>query len=1154
MILLAVLVLDYYAVFSRFNFRNESNLLFNDHELLSTVFILSWHFVLVWFLGLKTIQDRSESYFGKRVPINDATLVQVEKRVMDAVTIANMGAVAEWVRKIEAKARRFLKAEHSVTMVPVESTSGGRKYIEFECVRYVYDERAGRFQPYSFAVGPTYADLHKQSSGLSSNDARLREELCGPNKIAFPADTFGSALIKEFSGIFYIYQMMTLWIWYYYAYYYMGLVLTIVIISSGLSKVRVFLTAQRRVLSMANFTGVVRALRNREWVTLSTEDLVPGDVIEIKASEHVLPVDAVLVSGGAVCDESSLTGEALPVVKFPVKNDANMVYKRDDSSKSNSLFAGCFVLESQPAVKGQPVLAVVTATGATTSKGRLVKDILFPTKVSFVFQEHLKVVFMLLMIWGGIMLVLSIILLGTTGTDAWFYGMFTISQVLSPLLPAVLVIGQSVASERLAKKGILCVDLDRITLSGKVKVYCFDKTGTLTKEGLNFLGVQPVIPNSLKFGPVLNDFSQFPTPMRVAMLTCHSVTMVGGFPVGNFVDVEMFRTTEARLGKPGEDMDVPISDATVVHAASNGDGQLQILKRFEFVHSNAYMTVLMRDPVTGKMYAYLKGSFEKIREICDSASLPPDAESNARFHASEGCYVLGFARKELPSNITYTDAVNLTRMDLERGGIQFLGLCLFRNELKADTADALEELRDGGCRVVMITGDNMDTGVFVAKRCGMIRNNEFGEVLVVMGDVDPADKNRVVWKTGSNQIEYQDLTSKLAASRAGNYRPMELAVTGKAFNVLLNNGAMRNLLFDTRVFARMSPDDKVMCVRLHMEKAITAMCGDGGNDAGALKAAHSGIALSEAESSVVAHFSSRNRSIFSCVELLREARCALDISFASYKYLIMYGEVLAFIGLMQYYFNVNMAQAMWILVDGSTVPLSWALTQARPALRLARTRPTARLLGPETLISVIGMIVINVIFGIIAVAMLFGERYSNGGWFNCNEFASQFYDIRRWWELADNYEGQVTGIIIVFQIVHASAIFNIGRVYRSGFWKNWVFLSVYGAIITLLSFVTLADPNPLSCVFHINCGTSAALSRLNRDWGTNYSTSFLGVPSSYYSFSGHNVMPMQFRVRLWLLCMGNLLVLVLFQWGVVLNFGRSFAKKRWPQSRLMYKP
>ena len=74
------------------------------------------------------------------------------------------------------------------------------------------------------------------------------------------------------------------------------------------------------------------------------------------------------------------------------------------------------------------------------------------------------------------------------------------------------------------------------------------------------------------------------------------------------------------------------------------------------------------------------------------------------------------------------------------------------------------------------------------------------------------------------------------------------------------------------------------------KRAITGMCGDGGNDAGALRAAHSGIALSDAEASIVSPFSSSNKSIFACVDLLKEGRCALATSFASYKFMILYGE------------------------------------------------------------------------------------------------------------------------------------------------------------------------------------------------------------------------------------------------------------------------
>jgi cation-transporting ATPase 13A3/4/5 len=182
----------------------------------------------------------------------------------------------------------------------------------------------------------------------------------------------------------------------------------------------------------------------------------------------------------------------------------------------------------------------------------------------------------------------------------------------------------------------------------------------------------------------------------------------------------------------------------------------------------------------------------------------------------------------------------------------------------------------------MITGDNANTAIFIGKQSGMISADEMGRspIIYLADFVDgKLQWNDIDSKTPHSQ---SDVEQYIYAARQGG-RKVELAVTGKAFNHLNEYFWIQQFLGDIRIFARMTPLDKVKCVRLHMSNHITAMCGDGGNDAGALKAAHAGIALSGSGSSLVSHFSSSNLSILSCVELLKEARCSLDISLASYK-------------------------------------------------------------------------------------------------------------------------------------------------------------------------------------------------------------------------------------------------------------------------------
>jgi cation-transporting ATPase 13A3/4/5 len=112
-----------------------------------------------------------------------------------------------------------------------------------------------------------------------------------------------------------------------------------------------------------------------------------------------------------------------------------------------------------------------------------------------------------------------------------------------------------------------------------------------------------------------------------------------------------------------------------------------------------------------------------------------------------------------------------------------------------------------------------------------------------------------------------------------------------------------------RVFGRSSPNNKADIVTAFVEKGhVCCMAGDGGNDCGALRTAHVGIALSDAEASTVSSFTSLDKSITSVVEVLKEGRCALASAFASYKYMIMYGQVETMNQLMNAYFQVTFSE------------------------------------------------------------------------------------------------------------------------------------------------------------------------------------------------------------------------------------------------------
>jgi cation-transporting ATPase 13A3/4/5 len=739
----------------------------------------------------------------------------------------------------------------------------------------------------------------------------------------------------------------------------MGLVQTCIILLAAFIRVILRLRAEYRIKEMAEHKTEVNLLRDGKWQEkVSSGDLVPGDIFEVEENT-IVPCDAVILSGTVVVNESSLTGEAMPIRKFAIACDDN-TYEMNGSSKVNTLFAGTIVSQATPAISSGDdndgrVFALVLRTGIATEKGMLIHKILFPSPVSFIFNEHLKLAICILLLWGGIAFALSLYLMGRGNITSWYYGVFIMSEIFSPLLPAAFTINQSVCAARLRGKKILCIDLPRINLSGKVRIFCFDKTGTLTREGLEFYGGVAAPQSAIApFGHREEDPLKMESKLAMGIATCHAVTKVKDQFIGNPVDIESFNAMKWELNAP-EHSDY--LDTLVAPSETPGQkGKVaHVIRRFEFVHARASQSVAVLDPETQHVHVYLKGSFERIKYLSNSDSVPVDYDQQAAKYAQEGCYVLALSHRDLGvlgQDVQMEEIKSMSRDQLEHD-CHFAGFILFRNMLKHDTTDAITELKGGDTRVVMITGDTALTGIYIARQCGMIEPHQ----QVILGDVV---SGAMVWRDveSGNDVDVDKIIDM--DPRETHEKRIELAITGRAFEHLVNTDNIRKYLLMTRVFARMTPNDKVLCVQLHMEKGVTAMCGDGGNDCGALRAAHVGMALSEAEASIVSPFSTSNRSVMQCVELLKQGRSALATSFANYKFLILYGESMAFWELIMFYFTAIAPQPVWITIDGFiTTTMTFAITQAQPAAKLGPSRPTAKPLGVYTLASLCGVIFIN---------------------------------------------------------------------------------------------------------------------------------------------------------------------------------------------------
>lgn len=885
---------------------------------------------------------------------------------------------------------------------------------------------------------------------------------------------------------FYIFQIASLILWSLDSYYYYAVcifVISVISITTTLIETR---STMKRLREISHFECEVRVLRNSFWRQVMSADLVPGDVYEVSdPSLTQFPCDSLLLAGDCIVNESMLTGESVPVSKIPATDQSLDLLDVKAASMPpevarHFLFSGTKIIRARRPQEGPDdeavALAKVVRTGFNTTKGALVRSMLFPKPSGFKFyKDAFRYIAVMAMVagFGFTASFINFIRLKLAWHLIVVRALDLITIVVPPALPATLSIGTNFALSRLRRKQIFCISPQRVNVGGKLDVICFDKTGTLTEDGLDVLGVRVVHQPAMRFSDVLADAQQLlpgaayerdPTvdyrmhrAILYTMATCHSLRDVDDQILGDPLDVKMFEFTgwsfeefaqkvhidenDARnqpssVAKPPAGMEYKVAESD--HSITSTPTELGTLKSFDFVSQLRRASVIVGQSGTAGGDVYVKGAPESMREICNLSSFPSDYEDLLSYYTHRGFRVIACATKHIDT-LGWREVQQMTRHEAE-SELEFLGFIIFENKLKEATAEVIEELNNANVRQIMCTGDNILTAISVARECGLIDRSAHCFIPHFIEGEYQEPKARLVWKSIDNPLFEldQDTLMPLPPPAEGDaslphevadIRNYSIAVSGDVFRWIIDFGnqeVLKRMLVRGQVFARMSPDEKHELVeKLQSIEYCCGFCGDGANDCGALKAADVGISLSEAEASVAAPFTSRVFDISCVPEVIREGRAALVTSFCCFKYMSLYSAIQFTSVSFLYASASNLGDFQFLFIDiflVLPVAIFMGWTGAFPIL--SRKRPTASLVSRKVLTPLLGQVLLC-----IAVQAIGFEWVQTQSWYIPPHVKKNKSNIK-------NSQNSTLFTMSCFQYIFSGIVLSIGPPFRQSLRHN----------------------------------------------------------------------------------------------------------------------
>lgn len=444
----------------------------------------------------------------------------------------------------------------------------------------------------------------------------------------------------------------------------------------------------------ASLAKVIRDGKNKK---ILTNELVKGDIVLLEAGD-IVPADLRLLEENQLkIDESSLTGESVPVSKddsFLADSDISIADQKNMAFSSTLVSYGTGI-------------GVVVGTGMSTEVGKIASMLQDTKTLDSPLKRKLNKVGTTLSIVGILVSILIFLIGFLNGRDFISLVMISVSLAISVIpegLPATATVVMALGVERMAKKKALVKTLPAVEALGSATVICTDKTGTLTENKMtvtSYFLAEDLLEEK--------DSMQMNKDMFYAMILCNNASL----------------EQEKIIGDPTE-------GALLLFAKKHKIDLEQILKNSPKLFEQPFDSVRKRmssvHEINNQLYVFSKGAPEELLEKCSKVQIK-DHERNfwenekdiirkrVAYFSSKGIRLLGFAKRKI-------DHIPVDEQENVEEELTFLGIVGMIDPPRKEAYDAISLCHTAGIRVIMITGDHKLTATAIAKDLGIYKDGD----------------------------------------------------------------------------------------------------------------------------------------------------------------------------------------------------------------------------------------------------------------------------------------------------------------------------------------------------------------------------------------------------------------------------------------------